>query len=177
MAKPFFKIFAKSTFNVNKAQKMTERTERAYLFRVGAYTMTVARNSLGRITRGAYASPGSPPKNKTNSMKRGIRFKVLMEERSVIIGPERDNSKKNSLVLHEVGGTRTGKATRVLMPVKEIREGDIKPGLEPLKSNKRGFRRVFIPPGIRTYKPRPYMAPALKTATEQNQAKFWVGVK
>lgn len=175
MAKPFIKIVAQTSLSADKITTASERSERRYLFRVGGYALKVAK-SLLKTKKTSYSQPGDPPKGKTGAMRRGMAFSVQMDERSVIIGPARDASKDNSLKLHEFGGSRAGvKAGYFPIPTREIRQSDIDPEYPVRPSKKRAHSRVFIPAGRRDYKPRPYMAPALKKTTDQDQTKFWIG--
>lgn len=174
MANSFFKVSANATFNVTGAAEASRKAERSYLFRVGAYARTTARRLLKK-KKTKYSRPGDPPNSKTGDMRNGIAFRVQMQERNVIIGPERDTSKKNSLTLHEFGGTVRGKAGYVPIPNREIRQSQLVEGFPVLPSRQRAHSRVFLPAGRRVYKPRPYMAPALDKTLEQDQRKFWVG--
>lgn len=175
MAKSLFKVATKVSLNLERVEKASERSERRYLFRVGGYALKVAKSLLvARKTK--YAKPGESPKGKTGAMRRGMAFRVEMKERSVIIGPQRDTSKPNTLKLHEYGGAVSGaRAGYVPIPKSAVRSGEVSEEYPVLPSNKRAHVRVFLPAGRRTYAPRPYMAPALKRTTEQDQTKFWVG--
>ncbi len=175
MAKPLIRVASKVTLNLDKVQKASERSERKYLFRVGGYALKVAKSNV-KTKKTSYSTAPASPHGKTGAMRNGMAFVVEMKERSVIIGPARDSSKENSLVLHEYGGSRAGaKAGYRLVPTKSIRQGDIDPEYPVQPSRVRGHKRVFMPAGRRVYKPRPYMAPALRTTTDQDQTKFWVG--
>lgn len=174
MSKPLIQVISRASFDIQQAQKSSERAERRYLFRVGGYALKVAKSSL-RIARTIYSKPGEPPRGKTGAMRKGMAFKVLMDERSVIIGPQRDATKPNALTLHEFGGKRSVEAGYRPVPISAVRAGDIDPKYPVKPSKKRAHVRVFMPAGSHEYKPRPYMGPALKNTVDQDQTKFWAG--
>lgn len=175
MAK-FIDIVAKTTFDANKAQEASTKAEKRYLFRVGGYALKVAKRSLRKAQK--YSEPGQSPNGKTDAMRRGMAFVVEMDARSVIVGPQRDSTKDNALKLHEYGGSRSGaKAGYFDVPKKSVRTEDIDPQYPVRKSKRKGHVKVFMPAGKREYPARPYMGPALKKTTEQDQTKFWTGPK
>ena len=175
MAKPLIRVASKVTLNLDKVQKASERSERKYLFRVGGYALKVAKSNV-KTKKTSYSTAPDSPHGKTGAMRNGMAFDASMKTRDVVIGPARDSSKENSLVLHEYGGSRSGaKAGYRLVPTKSIRQGDIDPEYPVQPSRVRGHKRVFMPAGRRVYKPRPYMAPALKTTLDQDQTRFWIG--
>lgn len=57
------------------------------LRRFGAYCRTVAKRSFRKKT--AHQKPGSPPRNKTNELKKFIYFFFDKRSQSVVIGPAR----------------------------------------------------------------------------------------
>ena len=111
--------------------------QRRYLYRAAGYVRTIARRSI-RKAKGK-SQPGQPPKSHVGRLKQSIRFAV--EATKAVIGPIRVWSKHQSSALPGCALLEKG-------------------GTAIRTSKRGGVRRI-------RYRPRPFMGPALETATRK----------
>lgn len=99
-------------------QRRTRDASRRVGNRFGAYVRTVARRSIRKSKRSSL--PGSPPRNRTGSLRNFIRFAYEPAERRVYIGPAILPGKTKSLPgALELGGTVVVKNKKTKKRVKQ----------------------------------------------------------
>ena len=124
----------KMFFDRKPVMRAAGRATRRVLSRFGAFVRTTARSSIRRRKR--VSDPGQPPSSHSGHLKRGILFGYDARRDSVVIGPMPFNAKnsQDALEMLEHGGTTWRRL-----------------------GTRRNRRRVRA-----TYKPRPFMGPAME---------------
>ena len=117
-----------------------------YLRRAGGTIRLIAKRSIRK--RKAISAPGSPPSSHEGDLRGSIFFGLDKVDESVVVGPsaayrqaDSGGSRRGASLL-EFGGTTYG--PRFWIPGKTKRDDG-----------------VSIPAGVRTYRARPFMGPAL----------------
>lgn len=160
-------------FDRARVKSWMDAKTRAGLSRAGSFVRQRAR-SLIRFRKRKVSEPGKPPfahVKGTFASLRTILFAVDPARRSVVIGPVRLNAKS-----FQNGILQRGVVPNVLEfgGQQGIREEQLSGGLW-VKAGRRSKRRGR-PTRVRTatYKPRPFMAPAL-AAEAHTLPKHWAG--
>lgn len=98
-----FKRSKNNFFDTKRVKRAVDKGNRKGLSKFGAYTRTVARNSIKRSKKSS--APGTPPKSHTGWLKKGIYFSFDKIRRAVVIGPVAFKSLSNTtLEALEYGG-------------------------------------------------------------------------
>lgn len=129
--------------------KSMDRARRRSLARAGGWIRQTARRSMRRAgPKTPPSSPGEPPRARAGQIRDLLFFGWDEGTRSVVIGPETFSARQSSYqatVLHEYGGTVRLRTRRSRVGGNaQSKDGDLV-----------------------TFKPRPYMAPALQKALEK----------
>jgi hypothetical protein len=161
---------AKSNFFDRKSvMGAVDAATRKVLSKFGSFVRKRAKTSI-RKKKGT-SKPGSPPYSQLGYLRQFLFFSYDRPRSSVVIGPARlnDTSDPGALPRLEYGGTMQGNG-RVIFVSREV--GRHKKG----KFVSGGKDRVVLE-GTITYKPRPFMGPALQAELPKLPAMWRDSVK
>ncbi len=147
-------------FDGQRVKSAVDRARRRVLSKAGAFVRRRAKSSIRR--RKDPAPPGKPPSSHVGLLRRLIFFSYDPRGDSVVIGPVRRSDSDAPHTLEFGGRVKTRKATRVRVKAGRDKSGRFKKD-----------RIVKVSAGtVMTYRPRPYMGPALK-AEEPKLPRMW----
>lgn len=135
----------KLAFHPEHVQRAMDPVKREAAYKAGSFIRTKARQSIK--SRKGISKPGKPPHSHTRILKDLIYFKADSAGESVIVGPVA-HGKGEAPSLLEFGGT----------VVRKVYPPAFSKGGRP--------RRVRM-----TYRPRPFMGPAMATGLQEAHAK------
>lgn len=143
-------------------KRAVDAATRRELSRAGAFVRRRAQTSMRR--RRGSSPAGSPPFAHEGSLRKLLFFSYDPKAKSVVIGPVRFRDGRAPSLL-EFGGSVHIKPRTIYMPKGEVRR---------LPAGSFAGRKL-VPvrvSGVLTYKPRPYMGPALE-AEADNLPSYW----
>lgn len=159
---PMIKIAAKHISANRRVLGKVNHAKRRVLFKVGGLVKRISERSIRKVGKfGKPSKPNSPPKSRLGFLRNSIRFKVMDDDASVIIGPLRRNTPNNAARINEVSGFILGPSKRVPIPEKAVRKNvKWEKGQEPFESKRHPGHMMVLIPRKRTYPDRPFMGPA-----------------
>lgn len=170
----FIKIAAKHVSSNRRVLGKVNHAQRRTLFKVGGLVRRIAERSIRKVGKfGKPSKPGNPPKSRLGFLRNSMRFKVMDDDASVIIGPLRRNSPNNAARINEVSGTIVGPVKRVPIAEKAVRKNvKWEKGQEPFESKRYPGHMMVLMPRRRNYDERPFMGPALNKGSEKYPNMF-----
>lgn len=156
-----------SFFDRAAVTKAIDRAAVRHLSRGGALVRTRARSSMRR--RKKISAAGTPPSAHVGLVKEKLFFSYDQRTRSVVVGPALLNKPDRALLARlEFGGTTSVRTIQVAARnksgrLKKTKSGDLV--YETRRSSRAESRTV-------TYRPRPFMGPAL-AAEAPKLSKLW----
>lgn len=156
------KIVAKHISANRRVLGKVNHAKRRVLFKVGGLVRRIAERNIKPVGKhGKPSKPGAPPKSRLGFLRKSMRFKVMDDDASVIIGPLRRNTPNNAARINEVSGSIMGPSKRVPIPERAVRK-DVKweKGQKPYPSKRYPGHMMVLLPKRREYPDRPFMGPA-----------------
>ena len=171
---PFIKVAAKHVSTNRRVLGKVNHAKRRVLFKVGGLVRRISERSIRKVGKfGKPSKPGNPPKSRLGFLRNSIRFKVLDDDASVIIGPLRRNTPNNAARINEVSGYIMAPSTRVPIAEKAIRKNvKWEKGQEPFPSNRYPGHMMVLLPKRREYPEREFMGPAANKGGEKYPQMF-----
>lgn len=171
---PFIKVAAKHVSTNRRVLGKVNHAKRRVLFKVGGLIRRIAERKIKPVGKyGKPSKPPSPPKSRLGFLRKSMRFKVLDDDASVIIGPIRRNTRNNAARINEVSGYIMAPSKRVPIPERAVRK-DVKweAGQEPFPSKRYPSHMMVLLPRRREYPEREFMGPSLDKGSEKYPQMF-----